>query len=180
MLGKWGVIKTIASGILGCTIIVMLVVSLSNSTLKVNNNISFSIADEIGAEIMFSGTNSGEKILNTPDKLIIKPTETELNKTITIPNQKFSSLNSEIVYVFKIKNTSETKSFTATASIADISTELENKISGAISYKKVGSDSYENANTVSVGETTEITITFKLLDDTSSFDYSPSIRIEMK
>lgn len=180
MLSKWGVIKTIASGILGCAIIVMLVVSLSNSTLKVNNNISFSIADEIGAEIMFSGTNSGEKILNTPDKLIIKPTETELNKTITIPNQKFSSLNSEIVYVFKIKNTSETKSFTATASIADISTDLEDKISGVISYKKVGSDSYENANTVSVGETTEITITFKLLNDTSSFDYSPSIRIEMK
>lgn len=180
MLGKWGYAKSISCTIISLVLLIFLILSLSNSTLKVDNNISFSIADEIGAEISFSGTNSGEKILDAPDKLIIKPTETELNKTITIPNQKFSSLNSEIVYVFKIKNTSETKSFTATASIADISTDLENKISGAISYKKVGSDSYENANTVSVGETTEITITFKLLDDTSSFDYSPSIRIEMK
>lgn len=180
MLGKWGYVKSISCTIISLVFLIFLILSLSNSTLKVDNNISFSIADEIGAEISFSGTNSGEKILDAPDKLIIKPTETELNKTITIPNQKFSSLNSEIVYVFKIKNTSETKSFTATASIADIATDLEDKISGAISYKKVGSDSYENANTVSVGETTEITITFKLLDDTSSFDYSPSIRIEMK
>ena len=180
MLGKWGTIKVTIGGLIGVLGILFLILALSGSTLNVKNSISFDIADEIGAEVEFSGTNSSEEITNMPEKLLIKPTETQQSRSIVIPNQKFKSINSEIVYVFRVKNTSEKKSFTATASIANISPDLESKISASVSYSKVGSDSFENANTLSVGETTEIKITFVLLDDTSSFDYEPNITIEIK